>query len=100
MSLQVTTVNGGGVEASTTLTLDVGGGPALTRRLTTPLSDAALCRPIPTQHLKPGRSFVYQLPEAGGRGEARSFLAKGMFIDTMDGEKLNFKASAKARKAS
>ncbi|CAK9021720.1 Uncharacterized protein (Fragment), partial [Durusdinium trenchii] len=63
-------INSAGVEASTTLTLDIGGGPAL-------------AKPIPLQRVRPGKDFVYALP-------------KGMFIDTMDGEKLNFKATSKA----
>jgi len=67
LNIKVRSEDAAGVEASTTLTMDVGGGPALTK-------------PIPTQHVKPGAHFDYMLP-------------KGMFIDTMDGEKLNFKAS-------
>lgn len=69
LNIKVRSEDPAGVEASTTLTLDIGGGPALTK-------------PIPTQRVKPGANFVYTLP-------------KGMFIDTMDGEKLVFKASGK-----
>ncbi|CAK9021617.1 Transcription factor bHLH140 (Basic helix-loop-helix protein 140) (AtbHLH140) (bHLH 140) (Transcription factor EN 122) (bHLH transcription factor bHLH140) [Durusdinium trenchii] len=69
MNVKVRSINSAGVEASTTLTLDIGGGPAL-------------AKPIPLQRVRPGKDFVYALP-------------KGMFIDTMDGEKLNFKATSK-----
>eukprot|EP00913_Durusdinium_trenchii_P028599 g26822.t1 len=71
MNVKVRSINSAGVEASTTLTLDIGGGPAL-------------AKPIPLQRVRPGKDFVYALP-------------KGMFIDTMDGEKLNFKATSKAQ---
>eukprot|EP00437_Effrenium_voratum_P007697 CAMPEP_0181425416 /NCGR_PEP_ID=MMETSP1110-20121109/15146_1 /TAXON_ID=174948 /ORGANISM="Symbiodinium sp., Strain CCMP421" /LENGTH=758 /DNA_ID=CAMNT_0023548599 /DNA_START=55 /DNA_END=2331 /DNA_ORIENTATION=- len=67
INVKVTGVDAAGVEETTTLTIHIGGGPALTK-------------PIPTQHLTPGKDFVYSLP-------------KGMFIDATDGEKLNFWAS-------